>query len=81
METESDVRSLNDIEKKLGEVIFPFEDVVPVQLREWFTTYARSHATTRELLLLSALTSTSALVGKTALQPNHNMFISTPSLY
>ena len=68
MDGESEVRCLSDVEAKLAEVVFPFNDVVPEQLRNWFKVYASSHGTTPELLLLSALTSTSALVGKTSIE-------------
>ena len=68
MEKESEVRSLIDLEAKLTQVVFPFQDVVPEHLREWFSVYAASHDTTQELLLLSMLTSTSALVGKSTLE-------------
>ena len=35
---------------------------------EWFTMYATSRGSTRELLLISALTPTSALIGKTTVE-------------
>ena len=35
---------------------------------EWFDIFARSHGTTRELLLVRALASMSALIGKTTLE-------------
>lgn len=68
MDDESELRCLSDVEGKLGEVIFPFEAVVPEATNEWFTNYSASHGTTRELLLISALTSTSALIGKTTVK-------------
>jgi len=68
MSGECEIRSLNDVQHRLGEVIFPFDDVVPEMTKEWFGVYSASHGTTRELLLLSALTSTSALIGKTTLK-------------
>ena len=60
--------SLNDLEEKLGDVIFPFDAVVPDNTKEWFTVYATSRGSTRKLLLISALTSTSALIGKTTVK-------------
>ena len=39
--------------------------MVPDNTKEWFTVYATSRGSTRKLLLISALTSTSALIGKT----------------
>ena len=48
-------------------VLFPLDENVPQSVIEWFDSFARSHRTTRELLLVSALASTSALIGKTTL--------------
>ena len=42
--------------------------MVPDILNEWFTMYSASRGSTRELLLISALTSTSALIGKTTVK-------------
>ena len=56
------------MEEKLEEVIFPFDVVVPDITKEWFTVYATSSGSTRELLLISALTSTSALIEKTTVK-------------
>lgn len=71
MNRESKVRSLKDLEDKLGEVVFPFDDVVPEQVKEWFNVFSTSHRTTQELLLTSALSSTSALIDKTTLGLQH----------
>ena len=43
-------------------------EIVPVAAKEWLEKVATSHGTSREMLLLSALTSTSALIGKSTLQ-------------
>lgn len=68
MEGESELRSLNDIQDKLGEVIFPFEEVVPESIRQCLEIHAKSRGTTEEMLLMSALTCTSSLIGKTTLE-------------
>lgn len=68
MDEEREIRSLSDLEEKLGEVIFPFDAVVPDITNEWFTMYSAACGSTRELLLISALTSTSALIGKTTVK-------------
>ena len=57
-----------ELEKRLSSVSFPFQEVAPQSVMEWFDIFARSHGTTRELLLVSALASTSALIGKTTLE-------------
>ena len=60
MTDEEEIRSVQDLEKRLSSVSFPFQDVVPQRSMEWFDILARSHGTTRELLLVSALASTCA---------------------
>ena len=65
---EEEIRSVQDLEKRLSSVSFPFYEVVPQSVMEWFDSFSRSHSTTRELLLVSALASTSALIGKTTLE-------------
>ena len=62
------IRSVRDLEKRLSSVSFPFYEVVPQSVMEWFDIFVRSHSTSRELLLVSALASTSALIGKTTLE-------------
>lgn len=48
--------------------MLPFEEIVPVAAKEGLEKVATNHGTSREMLLLSALTSTSALIGKSTLQ-------------
>lgn len=68
MDGESEIRNNEDLEAKLADVTLPFEEIVPVAAREWIERIAESHGTSREMLLLSALTSTSALIGKSLLK-------------
>ena len=65
---EEEICSVQDLEKRVSSVLFPFQEVVPQSVIEWFDIFVRSHSTTRELLLVSALASTSALIGKTTLE-------------
>ena len=51
---------------------FPFEKVTPTEVHEWLQVFATSRGTTRELFLLTALTSTSALIGKTTMEVFHS---------
>ena len=80
MDGESELRSIPDLEAKLADVYLPFEEIVPEDLKEWLSVLARSNGTTREMLLVSALTTTSALIGKTSVevfstyQENGNLF-------
>ena len=68
MDGESELCTIYDLEAKLADVSLPFEEIVPVAVKDWLNVLARSHGTTREMLLLSALTSTSALIGKSSVQ-------------
>ena len=68
MDEERKLRSLSDLVERLGEVTFPFDAVVPDVLNEWLTMYSASRGSTRELLLVNALTFTSVLIGKTTVK-------------
>ena len=68
MDGESEIRSVDDLEAKLADIMLPFEEIVPEAAKEGLEKVATSHRTSREMLLLSALTSTSALIGKSTLQ-------------
>ena len=61
---ESEIRNVEDLELKLANIVLPFEEVVPLAAKEWLEKVATSHGTSREMLLLSALTSPSALIWK-----------------
>ena len=64
----SELRTIYDLEAKLADVSLPFKETVPAAVKDWLNVLARSHGTTREMVLLSVLTSTSALIGKSSLQ-------------
>ena len=49
MDGERELRSLNDLEMKLGEVFFLLDEVVPESIRECLKIHAKSHGTTEEL--------------------------------
>ena len=68
MENESELRNVVDVENKLGEIALPINDIVPDNVGKWLDVLAKSHGTTCELLLISALTSTSALVDKSTIK-------------
>lgn len=68
MKGESELHSIVDLEAKIADVSLPFEDIVPEKIREWLDVFAQSNGTTRELLLVSALTITSALIGKSTVE-------------
>ena len=68
MKGESELHPIVDLEAKIADVSLPFEDIVPEKIREWLDVFAQSNGTTRELLLVSALTITSALIGKSTVE-------------
>ena len=68
MDGKSELRSISDLEAKLADVSLPFKEIVPEAVKDRLNVLARSHGTTRETVLLSALTSTSALIGKSSVQ-------------
>ena len=68
MDRRSEICSVEDLEAKLADVTLPFEEVVLVAAKEWLEKVTTSHGTSQEMLLLSALTSMSAPIGKSTLQ-------------
>ena len=68
MDGESEIRNIEDLQANLADVTLLFDEIVPVASRDWMERIAESHGTSREMLLLSALTSTCALIGKSLLK-------------
>ena len=67
MDQQSEITSTAELESRLGEIKLPLEEIVPEGVRDWLDAFAGSNGTTSELLLCSALVSTSALVGHSTL--------------
>ena len=53
MDDESDIPNIEDLEAKLADVTLIFEATVTVAAREWMDRIAKSHRTSRGMLLLS----------------------------
>lgn len=68
MARESDVRSIVDLEKKLAETEIIWDAISSSAVYRWLSTLAKSRGTTAELLLCSALASTSAMLGRTTVK-------------
>lgn len=87
MDTQSKVTSTAELEAKLGQIRLPIDEVVPQRLGQWLTAFACSNGTTNEMLLCSALVSTSSLLGQKTLklfgsyeeQANLHLIATTPS--
>ena len=63
-----------EVSPLLLQLVVPFEEIVPVAAKEWLGKVTTSHGTSREMLLVSALTSTSTLIGKSTLQVFLNLW-------
>ena len=68
MDTQSNVTSTAELEAQLGQIRLAIDEVVPQRLGQWLTAFACSNGTTSEMLLCSALVSTSSLLGNTTLK-------------
>ena len=68
MDTQSKVTSTAELEAQLGQISLPIDEVVPQRLVQWLNAFACSNGTTSEMLLCSALVSTSSLLGQTTLK-------------
>ena len=62
------VRSINDLEKKLSENVILWDEIAPTQIREWMDVFSQSHGGNKELLLINILASVSALIGDTTVK-------------
>ena len=80
MACESDVRSIDDLEKKVAETEIIWDAISSLTVHRWLSTLAKSHGTTAELLLCSALLSTSAMLGRTTVKLFQN-FHEYPNLF
>ena len=68
MDSQSNVASTVELEARLGQIRLVIDEVVPQRLVQWFTAFSCSNGTTSEMLLCSALVSTSSLLGQTTLK-------------
>ena len=63
-----EVNSVCDLERKLGEIHIPWDEIAPAHIHEWLDLYSKSHGTSPELLLAGILPCTSALIGNTTVK-------------
>ena len=57
------IRSLDELESKLGEVKIPWRDIAPQSIIEWLDIFAKSNGSLKDLLLTSLMGTTSSLMG------------------
>ena len=63
-----EVRTINDIERKLAETKLEWAEFAPPIAIQWLDNFAKSNGTTKDLLLSSILATTSSLMGDTKLK-------------
>lgn len=63
MASSEEINSVQDLERKLSEIVIPWEERAPAPISEWLGIYANSHGTCPELLLTAMLPCSSALIG------------------
>ena len=68
MAAAAEVKSVSDLETKISEIHIPWDEIAPSNIHEWLDLYARSHATSRDLLLAGILPCTSALIENTTIK-------------
>ena len=62
------IRSLDELESKLGEVKIPWRDIAPQSIIEWLDIFAKSNGSLKDLLLTSLMGTTSSLMGDSKLK-------------
>ena len=45
MDTQTDIKTITDLERQLSQVSIPMEDVAPDVIREWLSAFANSNGT------------------------------------
>ena len=63
-----EIRSLDELEWKLGEVKVPWREIAPQSIIEWLDTFAKSNGSSKDLLLTSLMGTTSSLMGDSKLK-------------
>lgn len=66
------VKTIEDIERELGAIGFPWVDVCPPEIISWLDCFSKCHRTSKELLLMVMLSTTSALLGNSVLSIYNN---------
>ena len=66
------VNSIDDIERELGGNSFPWTDICPEEIVNWLDCYSICHRTSKEVLLMVMLTTTSSLMGNSTIRVYDN---------
>ena len=62
------IRSLDELESKLGEVKIRWREIAPQSIIEWLDIFAKSNGSSKDLLLTSLMGTTSSLMGDSKLE-------------
>ena len=62
------IRSLDELESKLGEVKIRWREIAPQSIIEWLDIFAKSNGSSKDLLLTSLMGTTSSLLGNSKLK-------------
>ena len=62
------IQSFADLESKLSDIKIPWDEIAPRNIQDWLDIFAKSHGTTRDLLLTGMLPCTGALIGDTTVK-------------
>ena len=68
MSAVAEVKTVSDLETRLSEIQIPWDEIAPFIIQEWLDTYAKSHGTSRDLLLAGMLSATSSLIGNATIK-------------
>ena len=68
MSSFAEIQSVVDLESKLSDTKIPWDEIAPRNIRDWLDIFAKSHGTTRDLLLSGMLPCTGALIGDTTVK-------------
>ena len=68
MSSFAEIQSFADLESKLSDIKIPCDEIAPRNIQDWLDIFAKSHGTTRDLLLTGMLPCTGALIGDTTVK-------------
>ena len=66
------IKNVADLERELGEIRFPWNDVCPPEIIEWLECFSKCRRTSKELMLMTMLSTTSALLGHSVVKIYQN---------
>ena len=68
MSSFAEIQSVADLESKLSDIKILWDEIAPRNIQDCLDIFAKSHGTTRDLLLTGMLPCTGALIGDTTVK-------------